>query len=276
MRFYPRIQKFYKSKARIRSIQSYDEDSHPKLEKLISTGFPFILRGFLKIQDSSFYLDVLKKKFGDEVVPGREPPKDKKNKDHNKYLYKPVKVREYLSSRSRNKKSSLYLSNFSIDRFKMSDFRLKYPKGHIKKAEFEKPRLWIGSKGCFTPLHRDTSDNYVYQMVGVKQWTIFNVQDDKNLYYLTSEDLYPFAFRNKDRETIKQISEFATSRLNLQKPNFRKFPLYKKVLPITFNLHPGDFLYLPAGYGHAVENTELSISINLWQKLSIHKPAILR
>jgi mannose-6-phosphate isomerase class I len=251
-------------------------DSKPKLAELVFTGNPFILRNFFNVQENSFYFNVLKKRFGSEVIPAREPHKDKKKKDHNKYLYKPVKVKDYLSNNKKNRKSLVYLSNFSIDRFKLSDFKLKYPKVHINKKQFEKPRLWIGSKGCFTPLHRDTSDNYVYQVVGIKQWTIFNVQDDKNLYYITREELYPYAFRNNDRETINKISEFSTSHVNLKKPDFRKFPLFRKAQPINFKLHPGDFLYLPAGYGHAVENTELSISINLWEKLSIHKPAVLR
>ena len=41
----------------------------------------------------------------------------------------------------------------------------------------------MGASGTFTQGHIDSKDNFVYQLIGQKQWTIYPPQDYHYLYY---------------------------------------------------------------------------------------------
>jgi ribosomal protein L16 Arg81 hydroxylase len=78
--------------------------------------------------------------------------------------------------------------------------------------------------------HYDTHDVFVLQIHGTKHWRIF----DQALYLPLQNQVHDNQFRGRDDPTQ------------------------------TLDLHPGDMIYLPRGWGHAAETQEdLSIHITL-------------
>ena len=107
----------------------------------------------------------------------------------------------------------------------------------------------IGVPGTFTQGHIDSKDNFAYQILGDKRWTIFSPQDYENLYYTKT----------------KGSLEWSSALNSLEKPDLEKYPLYAKTNPISFVVHAGEVLYLPRGWTHFIENISPSLMINTWR-----------
>lgn len=108
----------------------------------------------------------------------------------------------------------------------------------------------MGASGTFTQGHIDSKDNFVYQLIGQKQWTIYPPQDYHYLYY------------TKERGSL-EWSKVLNSR---DEPDVRKYPLYKMTHPIQFTMRPGEVLYLPRGWTHFVVNLTPSLMLNTWRR----------
>jgi hypothetical protein len=106
--------------------------------------------------------------------------------------------------------------------------------------------LWIGSQGCFSPLHFDQSDNFLVQVQGQKHVMLFSKQDS------------PFLYANSI-SGAKHISM-----LDLRCPDHNRFPLFTRAKPYSALLEPGDVIYIPRKWWHAVESMDTAISINYW------------
>ena len=114
---------------------------------------------------------------------------------------------------------------------------------------FYPPPPRIGAPGTFTQGHIDSKDNFAYQLIGEKRWTIFSPQDYKYLYYVERSGSL----------------EWSTALNSLGTPDLKKYPLYAKASPITFTLRAGEVLYLPRGWTHRVENITPALTINTWR-----------
>lgn len=108
----------------------------------------------------------------------------------------------------------------------------------------------IGSEGTFTQGHFDSKDNFAYQIIGQKQWTIHPPTDYDNLYFVPA----------------KGGLEWSQALNSQTLPNPEQFPLYVKTHPLSFTLNEGEVLYLPRGWTHTVKNLTPSLMINVWRK----------
>lgn len=111
--------------------------------------------------------------------------------------------------------------------------------------------LWFGGQGCKSPLHFDGADNFLVQISGRKRVTLFPPEENDNLYPATGTNL-PHC-----------------SRVNVFDPDSQSevaFPLYRqaKLRKIQVSLEPGNILFIPRGWWHAVESLDVSISVNFW------------
>lgn len=116
---------------------------------------------------------------------------------------------------------------------------------------FEKmgpPRFWLGPAGCVTPLHCDYDDNIFAQLWGSKRIFLSPPHHD--------EFLYP-----KEANAILFGSPF-----NPESPDFDAFPLARQASMIECIVHPGDMLYVPAGWYHYVRALTFSLSSNRWAR----------
>ena len=110
------------------------------------------------------------------------------------------------------------------------------------------PRFWLGPSGTVTPLHCDYDDNIFAQIWGSKR--IFLAPPHHDAF------LYPSA-----ANAILFGSPF-----NPEAPDFEKFPLARQAAMIECIVHPGELLYVPAGWYHQVRSLTFSLSANRWAR----------
>lgn len=108
--------------------------------------------------------------------------------------------------------------------------------------------LWVGSQGCKSPLHFDQSENFLAQVAGTKQVTLFAPAQSEYLYPAIGDNL-PHC-----------------SRVDVFDPDLATFPLFARAMASGYSarLAKGDILYIPMRWWHAVESLSFSISVNIW------------
>lgn len=101
--------------------------------------------------------------------------------------------------------------------------------------------MWFGPAGTVTPLHHDPNGVFFCQVYGRKRYWM--VRPDE-LSLLMSEDGY-------------------YSPVNAADPDLRRFPDFEGARVHTFDVGPGDAVFLPMGWWHQVESLDVSISVTL-------------
>jgi hypothetical protein len=110
------------------------------------------------------------------------------------------------------------------------------------------PRFWLGPAGTVTPLHCDYDDNIFAQIWGSKRIFLSPPHHD--------EFLYP-----SEANAILFGSPF-----DPEAPDFERFPLARQAALVECIVHPGDMLYVPAGWYHQVRALTFSLSSNRWAR----------
>lgn len=101
--------------------------------------------------------------------------------------------------------------------------------------------FWFGKVGTITPLHTDPYDNFLCQIYGYKR--VFLVDP-------TYSTKLPLDRDSSNTSTIDFKNVEALTKLNI--------PIYETII------NPGEILYIPSGWWHAVIGLSASISISLW------------
>jgi hypothetical protein len=127
----------------------------------------------------------------------------------------------------------------------MNDFYINARSKGDSSAELDDFRfLYMGTKGTFTPLHRDVYCSYSWStnVVGCKKWTLFPPSVTKFLY------------SNRSRERVFDVRNY----------DGQRFPEFAKALDeaIIVVQKQGETIFVPSGWYHQVENLTDCISIN--------------
>lgn len=100
--------------------------------------------------------------------------------------------------------------------------------------------VWFGPADTVTPLHHD-NDNIIFaQVYGRKRWTLISPRQKPLLY--------------------NDVGVFSS--VNLEEPDLTKHPLFRFVKAMTFDLLPGEVLFLPVNWWHHVRALDVSISLS--------------
>lgn len=100
--------------------------------------------------------------------------------------------------------------------------------------------VWIGPAGTLTPLHHDLTNNLFVQLYGRKRFIMIPAYEASLVY--------------NERHVYSNVDAF--------EPDDKKFPLYKNATILDFDLQPGEVLFIPLGWWHAVESLDTSISLS--------------
>ncbi len=103
-------------------------------------------------------------------------------------------------------------------------------------------RLWIGPKGSMTHYHFDTVNVLCVQALGAKKFT------------LVPSLQMPLMYNEKSYFSLVDVNQPDTVRL----PDYNKATAFEAVLK------PGDAIFIPFGWWHAVEGLETSISLSMF------------
>jgi len=146
-----------------------------------------------------------------------------------------------------DKKGFDYLGNYEINENQQDALKIKKPNAYSTN-DLSAAALWIGKKGCITPLHCDDTDSFIYQLLGTKKWTLF------------CPSKYPFL--NAIGPLPEKYPMFYSSIVDFRYKDRKKSQLNEKIDFIEITLNVGDALYLPSGWFHFVETIEDSIMTN--------------
>jgi cupin-like protein len=115
--------------------------------------------------------------------------------------------------------------------------------------DYQRPavNLWFGSAENVTPLHYDHTNNFFAQVYGRKRLTLFDP--------MQTDLLYPYPL---------EASASHVSFVDLEQPDFGKYPRFRQARALAGVIGPGELLYLPAYWWHHVRSLQISISVNFW------------
>jgi histone arginine demethylase JMJD6 len=109
--------------------------------------------------------------------------------------------------------------------------------------------VYIGGEGArFPVLHYDNLHTHAFlmQLYGDKEYVAFS--PDQTAF------VYPGAGVEKNKSLVD----------DLLKPDAERFPLFERAQGVRFELHPGETLFVPAGWWHTARilNPSVTVSIN--------------
>ncbi|KAF2068816.1 hypothetical protein CYY_009862 [Polysphondylium violaceum] len=119
------------------------------------------------------------------------------------------------------------------------------------------PHVWFGTGNTITPLHFDSYDNFLAQIVGYKYIRLYHPNQKPNLYISTT---------NSNNEKSKKTAQNNISLVDIENPDFIKYPLLLEANKSYMDaiLEPGDMLFLPNLYWHYVRSLSPSFSLSFW------------
>jgi ribosomal protein L16 Arg81 hydroxylase len=100
--------------------------------------------------------------------------------------------------------------------------------------------LWFGPGGTVTPLHHDTMNILLAQVYGRKRLTL--IPSFQTPYVYNRAGVY--------------------SAVDCEKPDYKRFPLFRKATKLKILLEPGQVLFIPVGWWHHVRSIDVSISLS--------------
>jgi hypothetical protein len=128
-------------------------------------------------------------------------------------------------------------------------FSAAHPMAYVPSSA--KPRLWIGN-AAKVATHRDAYENVAVVAAGRRRFTLFPPGAEEYLY-MGPSDPTP--------------GGTPVSMVHLTAPDFDRFPLFEKALPMAMEaeLSPGDAIFIPMGWFHHVEALErFNVLVNYW------------
>ncbi|KUI46684.1 hypothetical protein AU198_03735 [Mycobacterium sp. GA-1199] len=121
----------------------------------------------------------------------------------------------------------------------------------VDEDKFAAVNLWFGPGNNFTSLHYDYADNFLTQVRGKKQVMLCPPREIARVYP------YPFGYIGNN-----------LSRVNVADPDLAEFPDWADADRAVVELGPGDMLYIPLFWWHAVWGVGENMSINYWWQSS--------
>ena len=132
------------------------------------------------------------------------------------------------------------------------------PPAYSADAPWQRGKLWISAPSTVSALHRDLADNLHAQVCGRKRFTLVAPCQSSLLYPNTLFDSLPNGCR-----------------IDIEHPDFTRFPRLRGVETLVAELAPADAIYIPRGWWHHVRTLDLSISVNFWWARGVQRAIVV-
>jgi len=190
-------------------------------------------------------LDFLKEKYGKVSVEIQGKRTNDPNYEMNSIAHKEMLPLGAFIDTIRDKTSNEnYMTannsskNADLLRQLMKD--VSFPREYCQPDWAGRAFFWLGPAGTVTPLHHDLTNNFMAQVLGSK------------LVKLISPLQLPLIYNHNN----------CFCQVDLDKPDFDKFPLFKGVNVLEVELHAQEMLFLPVGWWHYVRGLSTSITVS--------------
>jgi hypothetical protein len=124
----------------------------------------------------------------------------------------------------------------------------------VDQDKYHQVNFWFGPGNNFTPLHYDAANNFLAQIRGRKQLILCPPREIARLY--------PYRFNYADNPYSYAANH--QSQVNVLDPDLTRFPGWADADRALIELGPGDILFMPVYWWHAVWGIEQNMSINYW------------
>lgn len=205
-------------------------------EKYMKPQKPVVIHHFYG-DDAPVYnwtFDYFKQELGDLEV-GVYDDESEERKDDRSYKKAPLRMKfaDYLTAIQAGPTSKrLFLFNvFKHKKDLLNDFTFPDVTDNVLKFL---PFAFFGGQGALTRMHRDMDNSCVFltEITGRKRVVLFDPKYSRLLYQ------YPFSTHTS---------------VDINDPDFQKYPGLSKVKGMDFVLGPGDTLFMPSGWWHHIE-----------------------
>lgn len=143
------------------------------------------------------------------------------------------------------------------------------------KLQILSPSLWLASGNVATGYHTDGPENLLAQLAGSKDVYLLPPHEQANLYYDEVADVEANMSLDKDGSPavsgLSQMNRSSSGHSVIDVTDTAQsamFPRYKDARGMQCKIEPGDVLYIPAFWHHAVATTPseecLGLSLNMW------------
>jgi Cupin-like domain len=146
-------------------------------------------------------------------------------------------------------KRSIYMGSTGTSHM-LPRFLAESPMPLVDPSKTE-PRIWIGNDSRVAP-HYDESDNIACVVAGRRRFILFPTEQIDNLYVGPID---------------RTIAGQPISMVDLEAPDYERFPKFREAErhAVVADLEPGDAIYIPALWWHAVQATgEINALVNYW------------
>ncbi len=134
----------------------------------------------------------------------------------------------------------------------IDDFDYKWLKERNQRPTwFDAFQIFIGGKDSYTALHNANQSNLFVQVYGEKKWVLYSH------YYTPILDPSPVRNVYRGGSAKTEDGPFDPFKLDFSPP----YHLYKYIDGYAVHLKPGDILWNPPFYWHAVKNVDDSIGV---------------
>lgn len=121
-----------------------------------------------------------------------------------------------------------------------------YPESLQSKLR-KPPTFWLGPAGIVTPVHFDSAHNLLVQIHGRKKLLLISPRQSGFLYYPSLD-----------------LGHVNYSPVDVESPDYDRFPRFKQATPIEVQLEPGEILFIPVRWWHYARALQDTISLNFW------------
>jgi len=221
------------------------------LEEFYSRNRPLLLTQMMKKWKAltAWTPDYLKEKLGDtevEVQTGRESdPLFERNLEQHRERMPFAQYVDRVTEAGETNDFYMVANNKNFDRSgpmqALIDDIIQFPELIDARSWRDKMFFWYGPKGTITPVHHDPMNVLLCQVSGRKRVKLF------------SPDQTPFLYN--------YVGVF--SEVDVENPDLARYPLFRQARPLEFTLEPGEAVFIPVGWWHAVVSLEKSISVSM-------------
>lgn len=236
-------------------VETYCKNNEPVVIENFNGHWPAI-----KKWDSEYLIDHI----GDEVVLCSQSKNEKHPDFHsftkNGQVPLPMKFSEYIAKISGD--DDLVNSRIALNRIVFEHGAKTSHRQHLKlgslandinmptllsRNNLEVGVIWIQGKRTQSWLHTDPYENLYTQVQGTKRLLLMHPEESSNVY------------NNRKYGGYCEVDAF--------EPDLKQFPDFEKASIYEVILNPGDLLYIPAFWFHAVESLgAINVTVNWWYR----------
>ncbi|XP_061176606.1 uncharacterized protein LOC133185401 [Saccostrea echinata] len=132
--------------------------------------------------------------------------------------------------------------------------------------------IWLSDGRTLGKLHFDQFDNLLCQISGKKQVILFDPHNNHQMYegHIPEAILsYSQTSNTFYRRNLLESTSMVMSPVDIQNPDYSRFPLFGETYPLNCTIEDGDILYMPSFWWHEVQSfpnktAGRNLAINFW------------